>query len=121
MAKSSAARELTPVPVAPANVDGRGALHLDRVIHEQTRLAIVSALAVNKQLTFSELKSLLDVTDGNLSIHARKIEDAGYVNCVKTFVGRVPKTTFSLTAAGRKALEAYLEHMEAIIKFARNE
>ncbi len=121
MAKSSAARVLKPVPSSPAKVEGRGALDLDRVIHERTRLAIVSALAVNKHLTFSELKRLLDVTDGNLSIHARKIEDAGYVKCVKTFVGRVPKTTFSLTAAGREALEGYLGHMEAIIKVARNE
>ena len=119
MAKSSAARVLNTAPTVPVKVDGKGALALDRVIHERTRLAIISALAVNRQLTFSEIKRLLEVTDGNLSIHARKLEDAGYVKCVKTFVGRIPKTTFSLTAAGRRALEGYLEHMEAIIKVTR--
>jgi DNA-binding MarR family transcriptional regulator len=89
------------------------------LIHERTRLAIVSALAVNKSLTFSELKQLLRATDGNLSVHARKLEDAGYVACSKSFEGRVPRTEFSLTAAGQRALEKYLSHMEALIHATR--
>ena len=95
------------------------ATNLDRLIHERTRLAIVSALAVNESLTFSELKQLLRATDGNLSVHARKLEDAGYVTCSKSFEGRVPKTEFSLSAAGRRALEKYLSHMEALIHATR--
>ena len=95
------------------------ATNLDRLIHERTRLAIVSALAVNKSLTFNELKQLLRATDGNLSVHARKLEDAGYVSCTKSFDGRVPKTEFSLSAAGRRALEKYLSHMEALIHATR--
>lgn len=91
-------------------------LALDRVIHEHVRLAIVSALAVNDALTFNDLKQLLDVSDGNLSVHARKLEDAGYVACKKGFEGRVPRTEYRLTAAGRRALERYLAHMEALIK-----
>jgi DNA-binding MarR family transcriptional regulator len=88
---------------------------LDKIIHERIRLGIVSALAVNDRLTFNELKALLQTTDGNVSVHARKLEDAGYVSCHKGFEGRVPKTEFKITAAGRKALERYLGHMEALI------
>jgi DNA-binding transcriptional ArsR family regulator len=95
------------------------AANLDRLIHERTRLAIVSALAVNSSLTFNELKQLLGVTDGNLSVHARKLEDAGYVACTKSFAGRVPKTEYRLAAAGRRALEKYLDHMEALIRATR--
>ena len=96
-------------------------LALDRVIHERLRLGIVSALAVNDALTFNELKRLLRTTDGNLSVHARKLEEADYVACEKTFEGRMPQTTYRLTAAGRRALEKYLAHMEAIIGAVKNE
>ena len=99
--------------------DGREALDLDRLIHERTRLAIVSALAATTQLSFSELKKLLDLTDGNLSVHCRKLEAAQYVDCKKGFDRRVPKTTYRLTAKGRRALERYLTHMEALIASAR--
>ena len=92
---------------------------LDRVIHERMRLAIVSALAVNASLTFNDLKQMLNTTDGNLSVHARKLEEANYVTCNKFFEGRVPKTEYRLTAAGRRALERYLGHMEAIIRRTR--
>jgi len=92
---------------------------LDRLIHERTRLGIVSALAVNDSLTFNELKALLKTTDGNLSVHARKLEEARYVHCAKSFAGRVPRTEYRLAAAGRRALERYLEHMEALIRAAR--
>jgi DNA-binding MarR family transcriptional regulator len=95
------------------------ASNLDRLIHERTRLAIVSALAVNPSLAFNELKELLRVTDGNLSVHARKLEDAGYIGCTKSFAGRMPKTEYRLTPAGRKALEKYLDHMEALIRATR--
>ena len=96
-----------------------GAPELDRLIHERMRLGIVSALAVNESLTFNDLKRLMSTTDGNLSVHARKLEDAAYVSCTKTFEGRVPKTEYRLTAAGRRALERYLDHMEALIKATR--
>jgi DNA-binding transcriptional ArsR family regulator len=89
---------------------------LDRLIHERLRLAIVSALAVHDALTFTDLRTLLDTSDGNLSVHARKLEDAGYVICTKSFDGRVPRTEYRLTAEGRVALERYLSHMEALIK-----
>jgi DNA-binding HxlR family transcriptional regulator len=92
---------------------------LDRLIHERIRLGIVSALAVNESLTFSELKHLLKTSDGNLSVHARKLERAQYVKCTKSFAGRVPKTEYRLTAAGRRALERYLDHMEALIRATR--
>src|SRR3954470_17156361 len=92
---------------------------VDRIIHEPVRLGIVSALAVNESLTFNELKQLLGTTDGNLSVHARKLEDAKYVTCTKTFEERVPRSQYRLTAAGRKALERYLNHMEAIIRATR--
>ena len=88
---------------------------LDRVIHERLRLGIVSALAVNDAMTFVELKNLLQTTDGNLSVHARKLEDAGYIRCTKSFDERVPKTEYQLTSSGRRALEKYLQHMESII------
>jgi len=91
-------------------------LELDRLIHERLRLGIVSALAVNDSLTFNDLKRLLDTTDGNLSVHARKLEDAEYVVCSKSFEGRVPRTEYRLTPAGRRALEKYVAHMEAIIR-----
>ena len=93
-----------------------GALELDRLIHERVRLGIVSALAVNGTLGFTDLRDLLGATDGNLSAHARRLEDAGYLLCHKSFEGRTPKTEFELTPAGREALTAYLEHMEAIIR-----
>jgi len=92
---------------------------LDRLIHERVRLAIVSALAVRDSLTFNELKALLKTSDGNLSVHARKLEDAEYITCDKSFEGRVPKTEYRLTALGRRALERYLDHMEALIRVTR--
>jgi DNA-binding HxlR family transcriptional regulator len=104
---------------AAARPPENSATNLDRLIHERTRLAIVSALAVNESLTFNELKQLLRATDGNLSVHARKLEDAGYLGCTKSFDGRMPKTEYRLTAAGRRALEKYLDHMEALIRVTR--
>lgn len=98
---------------------GDGALALDRLIHERMRLGIVSALAVNDTLTFNDLKRLMRTTDGNLSVHARKLEDAAYVTCTKSFAGRVPRTEYRLTASGRRALERYLDHMEALIRATR--
>jgi DNA-binding MarR family transcriptional regulator len=92
---------------------------LDRLIHERIRLGIVSALAVNRSLTFNELKALLKTTDGNLSVHARKLEEADYIVCTKSFDGRLPKTKYRLTASGRRALERYLSHMEALIRATR--
>jgi DNA-binding MarR family transcriptional regulator len=92
---------------------------LDRLIHERIRLGIVSALAVNRSLTFNELKALLKTTDGNLSVHARKLEEADYILCTKSFDGRLPKTAYRLTASGRRALERYLNHMEALIRATR--
>ena len=119
-AKSAAYRALQdekPRRTAPAAE--ASAANLERLIHERTRLGIISALAVNDSLTFNELKQLLGATDGNVSVHARKLEDAGYVACTKSFSGRVPKTEYRLTAAGRKALEKYLGHMEALIRATR--
>lgn len=103
-------RRLRSMPQAPGAMQ-----ELDRLIHERLRLGIISALAVNDSLTFNELKHMVKTSDGNLSVHARKLEDAGYVNCSKTFDGRTPKTEYSLTSAGRRALERYLDHMEAVI------
>ncbi len=100
----------TVAPHAPSTMH-----ELDRLIHERLRLGIISALAVNESLTFNELKHMVKTSDGNLSVHARKLEDAGYVNCSKTFDGRTPKTEYRLTNAGRRALERYLDHMEAVI------
>jgi DNA-binding HxlR family transcriptional regulator len=102
---------------APSADDG--ALALDRLIHERMRLGIVSALAVNESLSFNDLKRLKKTTDGNLSVHARKLEDAAYVSCTKSFEGRVPRTEYRLTASGRRALERYLDHMEALIRATR--
>ena len=96
-----------------------GAPNLDRLIHERVRLGIASALAVNESLSFSDLKSLLKTSDGNLSVHARKLEEAEYITCTKSFAGRVPKSEYRLTPAGRKALERYLDHMEALIRATR--
>jgi DNA-binding HxlR family transcriptional regulator len=107
---------------APAPRPARGAasaIELDRVIHERIRLGIVSALAVNETMTFNELKALLSATDGNLSVHARKLEEAGYVACTKSFDGRIPRTEYRLTAAGREGLSRYLRHMEALIRATR--
>ena len=98
---------------------GSGARDLDPLIHERLRLGIVSALSVNDKLTFRELKTILNTTDGNLSVHARKIEDAGYIACEKSFEGRLPRTEYRLTKKGRAALETYLTHMEALIKATR--
>lgn len=95
-------------------------LGLDRLIHERLRLGIVSALAVSDSLSFNDLKRLMKTTDGNLSVHARKLEEANYVTCNKSFEGRVPKTSYSLTSLGRKALERYLDHMEALIRATRD-
>jgi DNA-binding MarR family transcriptional regulator len=111
-----AAGPLRPVRgKAPAE----GPLALDRLIHERLRLGILSALAVNDSLTFNDLKQLLQTTDGNLSVHARKLEEAGYIACTKSFEGRVPKTEYTITASGRRALERYLDHMEALIRATR--
>lgn len=95
------------------------AVELDRIIHERVRLGIVSALAVNETMSFNDLKRLLKTSDGNLSVHARRLEDAGYVNCTKSFRGRVPHTEYRLTADGQRALERYLNHMEALIRRVR--
>lgn len=125
--RSAANRQVAP-PIAerttkkPRPAPAQAAAHavtLDRLIHDRTRLSIISALAASSVLTFTELKQLLDLSDGNLSVHARKLEDAGYVTCTKGFEGRLPKTQFSLTEAGHRALRQYLDHMEAIIKHAR--
>lgn len=103
-----------PVPAPPA-----AAQQLDRLVHERLRLGILSALSVNESLTFTELRKLLETTDGNLSVHARKLEDAGYIACAKGFEGRVPRTDYRLTDAGKKALDRYLDHMEALIQAMR--
>jgi DNA-binding transcriptional ArsR family regulator len=125
-----ARRSLSRLDGSPGRGDGDGtpasppapqreALDLDRLIHERMRLGIVSALAVNDSLSFNDLKQLLKTTDGNLSVHARKLEEAGYIACAKYFDGRVPKTEYRLAAPGRRALERYLDHMEAIIRATR--
>ena len=101
------------------NASDEGALGLDRLIHERMRLGIVSALAANDSLTFNDLKLLLGTTDGNLSVHARKLEDAKYITCTKSFEGRMPKTEYKLTADGRRALKRYVDHMEALIRAIR--
>jgi DNA-binding MarR family transcriptional regulator len=115
--------DVTPDTPRLGAVQGRpteaGALDLDRLIHERVRLGIVSALAVNGSLTFTDLRDLLGTTDGNLSAHARRLEDAGYVVCSKSFEGRTPKTEYGLTNTGRRELNAYLDHMEAIISATR--
>jgi len=124
-ATARASRAQPPAGPAPlAAVKGgaasRASLALDRLIHERVRLAIVSSLAVTESLTFNELKHLVGATDGNLSVHARRLEEAGYVECIKSFEGRMPRTEFRLTAVGREALEQYLAHMEGIIRSTRS-
>ena len=127
MAKSSAARKLRtdgsthskPVADRPIRHASGLATELDRLLHDRMRLGIVSALAAADDLSFSELKAALSATDGNLSVHARKLEDAGYVTCTKSFEGRVPRTEYKIAATGRRALERYLDHMEALIRATR--
>ena len=122
MAKQGAARKEMPsekLSEARAITGGKMVPALDRLIHERMRLGIVSSLAANRSLTFNELKKLLKTTDGNLSVHARKLEDANYIACTKSFQGRMPKTEYRLTEAGRRALEKYLNHMEALIQAMR--
>jgi DNA-binding MarR family transcriptional regulator len=123
VAKGNTARKELAEPAKPRIAASGGAAvpDLDRLIHERMRLAIVSALAADPShsLTFSELKSLLQTTDGNLSVHSRKLEEAGYVSCTKSFEGRVPKTEYRLTATGRKAFEKYIDHMEALVRAMR--
>ena len=105
----------------PHSAKARHPAHsLDRLIHERMRLGIISALAANESLTFNDLKHLMHTTDGNLSVHARKLEDGGYIACTKSFEGRLPKTEYKLTAAGKRALESYVSHMETLIKQVRN-
>ena len=123
MARSSAARKSdgkSEPRTQNSELKKQSPLELDRLIHERLRLGIISALAVNDRLTFNDLKRLLQTTDGNLSVHARKLEDAEYIACEKSFEGRVPRTEYRLTTAGRRALEKYLIHMEAIIKAVRD-
>ncbi len=124
--RGSSAAPLTPSGVSSSTlepIDGRAsdtvAPQFDRLIHERMRLGIVAALAVNDTLSFNELKQLMHTTDGNLSVHARKLEEACYVTCSKTFEGRVPHTQYSLTTLGRSALARYLDHMEALIRATR--
>jgi len=117
-ARTSGSPHRTSAPARPPVQHGES-LKLDAIIHERVRLGIVSALAVNQALSFNDLKKLLEITDGNLSVHARKLEIAGYVKCTKSFVGRQPRTEFKLTAAGRRALEGYLAGMESVIRSAR--
>ena len=122
MARQGAARKTEAAEGAVARERSRAGARtagLDRLIHERVRLGIVSALAVNDSLSFNELKGLLKTTDGNLSVHARKLEQASYVTCTKSFAGRIPKTEYRLTGAGRRALEHYLDHMEALIRVTR--
>lgn len=122
--KNSTHRKHEPAPAGPQDVRGvkakSAAPTLDRLIHERLRLGIVSALAANESLTFNDLKGLLNTTDGNLSVHARKLEDAGYITCLKSFEGRLPRTEYKVTTSGRRALEAYLNHMETLIHQVRN-
>jgi DNA-binding HxlR family transcriptional regulator len=116
-------RSLKPASPAPNHSESskleNSLPHLDRIIHERMRLGIVSALAVNESLTFNELKKLLQTTDGNLSVHARRLEEVEYVACTKSFEGRMPKTEYRLTPTGRRAFERYLNHMEALIQAMR--
>jgi DNA-binding HxlR family transcriptional regulator len=115
--KRDASAELRDVRGSKAKHPAPG---LDRLIHERMRLGIVSALAANESLTFNDLKGLMNTTDGNLSVHARKLEEGGYIACTKSFEGRLPKTEYKLTVAGRRALENYLSHMETIIHQMRH-
>ena len=115
--RETAASSLQDVPAAKGK---HSAPALDRLIHERMRLGIISSLAANESLTFNELKNLMGTTDGNLSVHARKLEDGGYIACTKSFEGRLPKTEYKLTAAGKRALESYLNHMETLIHQMRS-
>ena len=108
-------KDAAPKPLKVASAAERVSGELDKVIHERMRLGIISALAANEKLSFSDLKSLLNTTDGNISVHARKLEDAGYLTMKKSFSGRTPLTEYKITREGRKALEKYLDHMEALI------
>lgn len=125
MARSNAApargtpAEPRPLKAEKSKTASVASLELDRLIHERIRLGILSALAVNESLAFNDLKRLMKTTDGNLSVHARKLEEAEYVQCTKSFDGRLPKTEYRLTGTGRKALERYLDHMEALIHATR--
>jgi DNA-binding transcriptional ArsR family regulator len=124
VAKQSTAKQKKQDSPAAGPRETRGkarslAPNLDRLIHERLRLGIISALAANESLTFGDLKSLMNTTDGNLSVHARKLEEAGYITCSKYFEGRLPKTEYKLAAAGRRALESYLSHMETLIQQMR--
>src|SRR5262245_10943190 len=110
-----------PLKAEKAKTASSASLALDRLIHERVRLGILSALAVNESLAFNDLKRLMKTTDGNLSVHARKLEEAQYVQCTKSFDGRLPRTEYRLTATGRKALEKYLDHMQALIQATRTE
>ena len=116
LSKAKAPRPAASETLRSVAGDAAAPLAFDRIIHERVRLAIVSALAVNESLTFNDLKALLDTSDGNLSVHARRLEEAGYLACKKSFDGRIPRTEYRLTAAGRRALEHYLAHMEALIR-----
>jgi DNA-binding MarR family transcriptional regulator len=121
-AKRSLPAKLETEPSTPSSDTGQtksAAPNLDRLIHERLRLGIISALAANESLTFGDLKNLMNTTDGNLSVHARKLEDAGYIACSKFFDGRLPKTEYKLTAEGRRALESYISHMETLIQQMR--
>lgn len=106
-------------PLRVETAAGRVSESLDKVIHERMRLGIISALAANEKLSFSDLKGLLNTTDGNISVHARKLEDAGYITCEKSFKGRTPLTEYKITVSGREELEKYLSHMEALIAAMR--
>jgi DNA-binding MarR family transcriptional regulator len=118
-AESPAKPGAEPLRTVQGKAAAEGPLALDRLIHERLRLGILSALAVNESLTFNDLKKLMATTDGNLSVHARKLEEADYIACTKSFEGRMPKTAYSITVTGRRALERYLDHMEALIKATR--
>jgi DNA-binding HxlR family transcriptional regulator len=125
-AKQSVARRLReksdsagPESVPAVGPKGTPVPQLDRLIHERLRLGILSALSVNQSLTFNDLKKLLETSDGNLSVHARKLEEAGYITCTKSFDGRIPRSDYRLTATGRKSLDRYLDHMEALIQAMR--
>lgn len=120
MSKSNALRKEHPHDPMPASTPAVERAHdLERLIHEPVRLALVSALAANESLTFSQIKALLGITDGNLSVHARKLEDAEYISCKKGFAGRMPQSVYKLTAKGRAAFEKYVDHMESIVSAMR--
>jgi DNA-binding HxlR family transcriptional regulator len=120
VAKAGGSAAATARLATDASDAARAPSGLDRIIHERLRLGIVSALAVNEVLSFNELKALVHATDGNLSVHARRLEEAGYVSCAKMFTGRLPHTEYRLTVAGRRALERYLDQMEALIRATRD-